>query len=704
MTRTLRGKRLRRMLARMFGWRCGICGAELPEHWHADHVEPWTVTGRTNVFEMQPTCPGCNLSKGAKYEGSTMKDKEEVNPSWDDARRGIRDAVITAVERRKGGERSCTLVLPTRYGKTDVARLIACMLHSRGLAPYVVCVSPALVLRKNVANIKKWARAMERYRIPHDVMKPRTIDDIPQPRRTVEERFLSVTTHMLQSQQDAIKDWVNAIERAHGARPTFIFDECQLLGDANEWGTLVRFLMDIGCYVVLMSATPFRHDGSEIPGARYKETAREDYVRPVCVDGSTPEKTRVNIYEGTCSHREMIPDFELTFHEAWQEPELPMCHIGLNRVRVDVKDVTHGEYDTLDQIPETECRRVLGACVRDRRVVEACVGRFVRALSQLKSTVHEAQGIVFAAGRSADDGEDDQHYRMVMKELRKQAPAQWNIVGATQDSDGANDAIIKFCGNQDTSPPTFGIGDALLLKSMGNLGLDAPQCKVVLDLSPMRTLASWVQRVMRGGTRYQNFTTFELITPADVLSSANLSWLTNGGTVGLKIRENEELTDSFEVAKKPPKQRTVWEVEGVEQGSLLDSKGNAAGSQIVRTVSGLFDRIPDLRKVVSMAEMGAALMADATANDVWASADEGSADDISDEIKELSKKATKRVCAIVSREGCGKDVYSKRCAEVMNDAKAVAGCPLEIKTSDYTKGQIDRLNDVLEGMLSARAS
>jgi Restriction endonuclease len=64
--RTLRSKKLRAILYYSQEGKCAICGNELPEDWHADHIVPWVVTNDTNVFGMQALCPKCNLSKGAK--------------------------------------------------------------------------------------------------------------------------------------------------------------------------------------------------------------------------------------------------------------------------------------------------------------------------------------------------------------------------------------------------------------------------------------------------------------------------------------------------------------------------------------------------------------------------------------------------------------------------------------------------------------
>ena len=63
--RSLRSKKLRAALWIHANGKCQICGCDLGEDWHADHIVPWCVTKRTNVHEMQALCPSCNLKKGS---------------------------------------------------------------------------------------------------------------------------------------------------------------------------------------------------------------------------------------------------------------------------------------------------------------------------------------------------------------------------------------------------------------------------------------------------------------------------------------------------------------------------------------------------------------------------------------------------------------------------------------------------------------
>jgi len=64
--RTLRSKKLRAVLWNSTDGKCAICGDDLGDDWHADHIICWKTTKVTNVHEMQPLCKSCNLKKGTK--------------------------------------------------------------------------------------------------------------------------------------------------------------------------------------------------------------------------------------------------------------------------------------------------------------------------------------------------------------------------------------------------------------------------------------------------------------------------------------------------------------------------------------------------------------------------------------------------------------------------------------------------------------
>ncbi|NEN89008.1 MAG: DEAD/DEAH box helicase family protein [Okeania sp. SIO3H1] len=54
----------------MANGKCQKCGCDLPTNWHADHIERWAETKRTNVHEMQALCPKCHYEKTAEENKS----------------------------------------------------------------------------------------------------------------------------------------------------------------------------------------------------------------------------------------------------------------------------------------------------------------------------------------------------------------------------------------------------------------------------------------------------------------------------------------------------------------------------------------------------------------------------------------------------------------------------------------------------------
>ena len=46
--------------------KCTLCGTELEAGWHADHINPYSRGGPTDVINGAALCPPCNQQKGNK--------------------------------------------------------------------------------------------------------------------------------------------------------------------------------------------------------------------------------------------------------------------------------------------------------------------------------------------------------------------------------------------------------------------------------------------------------------------------------------------------------------------------------------------------------------------------------------------------------------------------------------------------------------
>ena len=59
-------QRQRQILSIVGGNTCQICGKNLKEGFHADHVVAYSKKGKTILKNGQAICPKCNLKKGNK--------------------------------------------------------------------------------------------------------------------------------------------------------------------------------------------------------------------------------------------------------------------------------------------------------------------------------------------------------------------------------------------------------------------------------------------------------------------------------------------------------------------------------------------------------------------------------------------------------------------------------------------------------------
>lgn len=99
--RFLRSKRLRNALFLGASGKCSMCGELLPAEWHADHIERFAETQRTNVHEMQPLCPPCHYKKTAMENARGFFEDRPSSP--DREPRGHQKAFAEELKRINAG-------------------------------------------------------------------------------------------------------------------------------------------------------------------------------------------------------------------------------------------------------------------------------------------------------------------------------------------------------------------------------------------------------------------------------------------------------------------------------------------------------------------------------------------------------------------------------------------------------------------------
>lgn len=581
MQRRLRSRKLRRWLLDQFDGKCAICGVPLDNDWHADHIIPWSVSARTNVYEMQPLCPKCNLKKGARM---TRK-----------YRPGQRKAINFAVERLRQWAEShpldryrdnlvsmaaslvLILQLPTRYGKSDVARSIAALCVEYGLFDYFIVLSPGRRLKDQMGSAEKWHDAVSAYGIAD--IGCMSLHDAPRTSVKVSARFLSVTLQAFHSQLEHWKHWID-YQHARGKRVAIMPDEAHGIGDSKAFGVTMAAVMD-KCPIIYMTATPVRHDGLPLPGCsdKYKATSERQFKRTVVRPGKDDETVIVDVYDVTAEDRELTPDLQVTFADAWTEDPLPMCKVSVQRVDADVSDVDSGWSGKLSDAPKNIRRKALKRAVRSREFIAEAIAEGVKRRQALLQWYSRVQMAVFCDNRDANSA-DDAHVEAVVNELRLADPSL-AVVVANQDDDDSAATLDRFAD---------GAGDVVVLKQMGGTGYDAPGIKVVIDLSTVRTYNSCVQRWMRGATIFDRGKVCVLILPADIDADAIWQELTDGEKYGCTTITSEKLIDSHEKDRKnSPDAGSLVLISGADVSESIDSDQTKLSVHEVEYVDSVID-------------------------------------------------------------------------------------------------------------------
>ena len=113
---------------------------------------------------------------------------------------------------------------------------------------------------------------------------------------------------------------------------------------------------------------------------------------------------------------------------------------------------------------------------------------------------------------------------------------------------------------------------------MAGLGLDISRLKVGIDLSPVRTIAAVVQRMMRVATPHKNgqILVCSWITPNDLLSQAIFNSVVKPKTAVKISTADLELILSYEKDKKEGPEKPEYFVKGVHGAGAVDTKENKA--------------------------------------------------------------------------------------------------------------------------------
>ena len=568
--RFLRSKTLRFLLWSKTRGGCARCGSPLPDSWHADHVRPWSKGGITNIFAMQPLCPRCNLEKSNRMQYKN----ESLRP-------GQAEALKVIAERLRDGELHTTIVLPTRYGKSDVIRLSTLQADADGYAGCSLVLSPWGHLRDQLLDADKVRAFGLRYGIDPafagrcyvwtSASKYESVF-------TAGRLLISATISMALNARTVCTEMARYCLQEKG-RPLIVhLDECHFVrGGANpkEWGRLVQELINAGAKLVLYTATPIRADGELIPGFEV-ESFKERKKRRFEATGEIDENGRKG-YRELLVTEELVrlrAHHETTFRQAWNEEPSPLCRLTHETIDINLLEVGSNIPFKLSEADITTAGKVLSKIVRNPEVIAQGADKLVRDLRIRQRVMPNAAAIVFTGNDEPDDGEDNAHAKKVRSAII-QAASNYGmrlepVIVTMKSEDGEAADVLKGFTQR-------GIGDVLIVKQMGGVGLDCERLKVLLDLSNVRSVTSVMQRVMRVATAAGKHRVGTVITLADPMmdaiwqnfvvaegGEAPRDWTTRDAIFGKTIWKDPSVSTEAS---------PLYRVDSAEEGGIDDSNG-----------------------------------------------------------------------------------------------------------------------------------
>lgn len=326
--------------------------------------------------------------------------------------------------------------------------------------------------------------------------------------------LIASTVHLVHANKNMVEQAVAlAVEQSGGQRPVFIVDETHLLADTQEWASTLLTLQLAGAFIVTMTGTAERADGACILGFRNdplgdwdetKETVivsrGEPYVRDA--DGALVRDITKEIRWGQERLIETVAtghtvNWQHAFDRGWLHP--------VSAEPVDFKVVVNGDVMQLSEMDAKTAERGRSEWLRSPECCRALAKKAVMELESWRDnelTRHTKMLVVTTQDRDFNGGSGEKAANTHAREMRRQISEAINAspllsdlgltieicTSVTNTGEPDENAVLKIRRFALTAPDSHGNKpiDILIVKTMGIVGLDVPECKVQIDASSIR--------------------------------------------------------------------------------------------------------------------------------------------------------------------------------------------------------------------------
>lgn len=437
--------RHRAALFRSSGGACALCGEPLGHGLHADHRQPWAITGITNPHDMQALCPPCNMRKGASMLRKHQAEADAITTRPDCGSR-FKD-VLAAVT--PGG------------GKSALPVIFAHRLRARGMIDRVLWVVPRDSLREQAerAFLDRTMRGL----LGHDLEVRAAGNDIDPARGTAGY----VTTY----QAIAADPELHAHELRR-ARYLLCLDEAHHVAEGSLWHRALQLLMERAAFRLVMTGTASRADGKRIAFLPYRDDPRNPARQEVDLSPIGPTH-RVIRYtrRDALDERAILPIY---FERVDAEVEW-IDRRGDERRISSFKGAARETGDALfSALSQSYARELLQAAVEHWQGHRETHNPRAKLLVVAPSIglARRYLGWLGGLGVLASD------------------------IATSDDSDAAKRAIKRFKGESRDEPPL----DALVTVAMAYEGMDCPAVTHLVCLTHIRS-AEWIEQMLARATR-----------------------------------------------------------------------------------------------------------------------------------------------------------------------------------------------------------
>jgi superfamily II DNA or RNA helicase len=431
-------------------------------------------------------------------------------------------------------------LIPPRVGKASLIVSITAELRAAG-CPAVFTIVPWEFLAKQLVDKEKIKSSLGYYGIDFKPTVQR-IQAIKHHRFYQREQgtpdLMSMTMGLAHHNRDNFLEALALLVEENPSKPpVVIIDEAHVVCDTNKaWGATMREFSKAGAFVVGLTGTSERQDMEPIPGFHIvsKEDLGSKDIWSLLKIKGVRDGVRIAEFEklsGNGSKCVALPRFGHS--ESWKSAFDQGWLNKINFIPVDFDIEVNGEKTRLSELTKNQLEGNLGFWLKQDRWVASLTDIMLERLNLWREIAHtrksgpiKPQALIVTSPDTREGNKgSNYHARQVRRAIEDQLSLNGKAylkditieIATSTNTDGtpdetASDKIKRFVAGEI---------DILIVKYMALVGMDAPGCKIELNLSSLRSGPMAVQMITRICTVWDQAgmkgAPGDFIYPADVL-------------------------------------------------------------------------------------------------------------------------------------------------------------------------------------------